>query len=96
MREFLISPDYGAGWSSWNSEYEEFLLFDAGLIELAKKKASEEEVQAYIKSKLGTDDIYTGGWINIVVGKLKDDEEFIVEEYDGFESIRVKSQEKWK
>ena len=49
MKEFLISPGFGAGWSTWNREHEDFLLFDKGLIELAKKGASETQVKKYLK-----------------------------------------------
>lgn len=94
MREFLISPGFGTGWSTWSTEHEDFLLFDKGLIELAKRKASEEEVEKYLKLK--NIDIFTGGWDDIRVYYLEDDEEFIVEEYDGSESIRIKSKENWK
>lgn len=93
MREILISAGFGAGWSTWNSEYKEFLLFDEGLIKLAKEKASEEQVKEYLKEN-GIN-AYTGGWDGIYVCCLDDDEQFIVEEYDGSESIRVKESEDW-
>ena len=94
MREFLISPGFGAGWSSWNSEAKEFLLFDEGLINLAKRNATEEEAGKYIKEK-GYKNIYIGGWEDIEVRELGDDMKFIVEEYDGSESIRIKDEEEW-
>jgi len=94
MKEFLISYGYGAGWNSWASdENKEFMLFNKGLIKLAKRNAEEEEVMEYLKSK-GIDE-YVGGWENIRVCKLKDNEMFIVEEYDGNESIKLKSETKW-
>ena len=91
MREFLIIG-FGAGWSTWNSPTD-FFLFDEGLIQLAKDKASETKVKQYLKEK-GVDG-YTGGWEDVVVETLGDDDKFIVEEYDGSESIRVKESEAW-
>lgn len=92
MREFLISPGFGAGWSTWNRPTN-FFLFDEGLIKLAKEKASETKVKKYLKEK-GFDG-YTGGWEDVEVRTLNDHDKFIVEEYDGSESIRVKESEDW-
>lgn len=94
MKEFLISYGYGAGWSTWvGSEDEEFALFDKGLIELAKRKASEEEVKEYLKSK--GKDFYTGGWEGIKVESVDDEERIRVTEYDGAESYVTESKQKW-
>ena len=94
VREFIISAGFGAGWSTWNSEHEDFLLFDKKLIELCKSKASLEAVDEYLKSK-GMN-IYMGGWDGCYVETIEDDEVFIVEEYDGAESVRYKNSENWK
>lgn len=97
MREVLISPGFGAGWSTWSGkEYREFLLFDKGLIELAKRKATETEVKEYIKEKLGENVyIYTGGWTDVIIVKVEDDDKFMVNEYDGSESLKFRDNEVW-
>ena len=94
MREFLISEGYGAGWSTWNLDYKEFLLFNKGLIELAKKNANESEVKRYLQ-KNGIYSIYMRGWEDIKVVTLEDNEQFIIEEYEGWESVRTKEGTNW-
>ena len=90
MKKFLISPGYGAGWSTWNTEYTEFLLFDKGLIELAESEASTGEVDKYIKTKLGKNVyVYTGGWYNIKIVEVEDNVKIRVSEYDGNESYET-------
>jgi hypothetical protein len=86
----LYSPGYGAGWSTWNNgtkEVQQFALFDRGLVEMAERKASEDEVKAYIKSKLGGVYFCTLGWESIRIMWLNDDESFRVKVHDGYERI---------
>ena len=41
----LISPGFGAGWSTWaGEEYAEEVLFDPGLVQLVVNGASREEL----------------------------------------------------
>lgn len=90
MTEILISPKYGAGWSTWaDEEFQSFMLFDKGLIELAKKGAEEYLVEEYIQEKLGDVYIYTGGWSDIEVIQLPEGTKFTVNEYDGSESLKT-------
>lgn len=84
----LYSPGFGAGWSTWCGEYEEFTLFDSGLVALAEAGANAEQVEEYIASK-GIDYLYAGGWENITIEWLDQGTRFVVEEYDGSERIRT-------
>ncbi|WP_290738515.1 hypothetical protein [Haliea sp.] len=85
----LVSGDFGAGWSTWDSRgIESFLCMDKGLVELHLKGASEEEVEKYIKNKTGRDK-YLGGWKDVEIEWLQQGTAFIIEEYDGAESIRT-------
>lgn len=58
---------------------------DPTLIEMAKRKASAEEVETYIQTKFPNGYVYMGGWENIKVGTVSGP--FRIEEYDGYESI---------
>jgi len=91
----LISIGFGAGWSTWNRNVEEFLLFDSGLVQLALEQASEDEVQEYIDSLVDETHVYTGGWEDIGVVWLDPGTEFKVEEYDGSESLRYRDGNDW-
>ena len=84
----LVSEGYGAGWSTWNG-HSEFLMFDKGLVQLAIKGAKKPEVEAYLKDKLGEDAPYMGGWSGIEVHRLSPGTCFLVEEYDGWESLTL-------
>lgn len=93
----LISPSFGAGWSTWGSDkHRDFLLFDSGLVSLAENKASDDEVKSYLTEKLGKDHgHYCGGWRDIEIVWLDVGTEFSVEEYDGNESLRFRESETW-
>ncbi len=83
----LISPGFGAGWSTWgNKDDKEFLTFDSGLVKLAENKAKWEEVNNYLISK-GFIDVYAGGWHDIEVKWLPKNHKFYIHEFDGSESI---------
>ena len=103
----LISGGYGAGWSTWaDSKDREFFLFDRGLVTLALEKEAAwisqdnpviemntEELEDYLKEN-GIDS-YTGGWAGVYVKWMDQGTEFIVEEYDGSESLRYRDNEDW-
>lgn len=96
----LVSPGYGAGWSTWSSEHAEFLLFDAGLVALAERGASEDEVKGYINTVLGKEldhtgneccKVYTGGWDDVEINWVPVGEAFRIDEYDGYEELVIHS-----
>jgi hypothetical protein len=80
----LYSPDYGAGWYSWNSNNEE-LLFDKEIVEAVL--ADNRELAAEIAKKKY--DAYTGGAKNLQIEWIDEGTQFEVEEYDGYESIHI-------
>jgi hypothetical protein len=81
----LISPGFGAGWSTWNENTPD-LLFDPEIAELvaagdkagASKLASEKYPDACL---LGSDDL--------VVRWVPQGSRFTVGEYDGSESLMI-------
>jgi len=85
----LISPGFGAGWSTWGGRDDsEALLFDSRLVDaiLAEEMSTEEFVE-YCKS-LGYEN-YMGGAKDLEVVWLDPGTRFTVEEYDGSESLRT-------
>lgn len=106
-RKILISPGYGAGWSTWigsTRAHKAFALFDAKLI--AALEAGQDD--------LGDDDdpgsplgdfvrrfeeafpdeaggVYTGGARSLKVVIVHG--QFMVDEYDGFESLTLRDDE---
>lgn len=88
----LYSPDFGAGWSTWNKDFE-FLLFDKELVQLVldgKKDAAAELATRKANDAAGEDVyLYTGGACNLEVAWLPKGSVFKIDEYDGSESITL-------
>jgi len=82
----LISPGFGAGWSTWNTEIRDALLFDPEIAQAVldgdKKKAASIAERKY-------PDGYFGGARDLTVEWLDKGTVFEVEEYDGRESLHV-------
>ena len=94
-----------------NNNDREFLLFDRGLVALALDKEaayesrdfgvnfdklidkSYRDVEEYLHAN--DRDPYTGGWDGVSVTWMDPGTEFIVEEYDGSESLRYRNNEDW-
>ena len=84
----LYSPTFGAGWSTWNKSFASFLLFDKGIVERVLKE-DKESIKAYVTEKTGgTDSVYFGGLRDLEVAWIPEGERFVIDEYDGRESIR--------
>jgi len=88
----LVSPGFGAGWSTWNYGIPE-LLFDPVIVRMVEDGTSFETIEAYCNAKYPTG--YFGGVADLEVRLIKTGTEFIVHEYDGSESIQVKDEFKW-
>lgn len=87
----LVSPGHGAGWSTWNAEHEE-ILFDPAIVEFVEHN-KWEELDVYVKLKYPQ--IYAGGMRDLQVEWLPEGTEFIVNEYDGSETLEIKSDIVW-
>jgi len=82
----LISPGFGAGWSTWNEEHEEGLLFDRDIAE-AVLAGNNDEAERIAEEKYPG--AYLGGAAGLEVVWIEQGTTFTVEEYDGSESIRT-------
>ncbi|MEN6413739.1 MAG: hypothetical protein ABFC84_13420 [Veillonellales bacterium] len=82
----LVSPGYGAGWYSWNTEHEE-LLFSPKLVEMVEENRTKEIDEDWIKENLGIENVYCGGAEDLLIFWLPVGTAFCVEEYDGSESL---------
>ncbi len=91
----LVSPGYGAGWSTWSSSFSEFLIFDRRLVELAEKKADEAAVKQVLEEQFGDAYIHTSGWRDIRIEWVPVGTMFRITEYDGNESIEINNDVKW-
>ena len=87
----LYSPDYGAGWFSWNTSRPE-ILFDPAMVELVEQE-KWDELQAFVTLKYP--DIYAGGLRDLQIEWVPEGTQFIVNEYDGNESIEKRDSVVW-
>ncbi len=98
-RKILISPGFGAGWSTWigtTREQTEFALFDSKLIEAVERGLTDEDVadfEARFEKQFPSETAYTGGARALRVVEVPG--EFIVKEYDGSESLCLRDGEDW-
>ena len=86
----LVSPGFGAGFSTWGAPIE--AIFNPTLIELVQQEKVQEAVDFVEKT---WEDVYTGGVQDLVVNWVPEGSEFIIEEYDGSETLMLKTDYNW-
>lgn len=82
----LISPNFGAGWSTWNSEYGAATVFCPALVNalLENRRADLESI-----AEKEFPDAYLGGLCDLEVEWVPQGERFTIDEYDGSESLTI-------
>jgi hypothetical protein len=88
----LYSPGYGAGWSTWNPDHPE-MIFDPGLVDLVLA-GNEEKILAYVTLRW-TGAVVRSGVDDLEIEWVPEGVEFVIEEYDGAETIVFKNEVKW-
>jgi hypothetical protein len=87
----LYSPDFGAGWYTWHNVAE--LLFDPKVVDMVMEKTSAETIELYCKTVYG--DHYYAGSCDLEVAWVPTGTEFVIDEYDGAETITFKDKVTW-
>lgn len=101
MRKILYSPDYGAGWTTWNSgDVARYMLDYAPIVEFLEAGGKFErnngmgdepehplleQLKRECKEKFGEDYVCTIGARDLRVMSV--DGRVKIDEYDGFESV---------
>jgi len=89
----LYSPGYGAGWSTWASaDIRDQVLYDPGLVDLVEHE-KWTEAQAYVTLKYPG--MFCGGLRDLQILWMPEGTQFIVNEYDGNESIQTRDSTDW-
>lgn len=105
----LISPGFGAGWTTWNQDHKdvEQMLFDPDIVNaiLEWEKADGKNWKqclmkikeiANAKYNQNPDDyFYEGGLKDVEVVWVQMGRKFIINEYDGAESIQFCDETNW-
>ena len=86
----LVSPGFGAGFLTWGAPIE--AIFNPTLIELVQQQKVQEAIDFVEKT---WEDVYTGGVQDLRVVWIPEGSEFIIEEYDGSESLMLKTDYNW-
>lgn len=85
----LVSPGFGAGWSTWSYDGKSTkLIFHPKLVEAVENKV--KDIEPILNQIFGPDhNIYTGGWDQVEIEWLPEGTPFYIHEYDGSESIKT-------
>jgi hypothetical protein len=86
----LISYGFGAGFHSYGAPIE--AIFDPKLVELVESE-NFDGAEEYVMNTYP--DVYTGGVGDLVVVWVDEGEDFIINEYDGSETIQLKNKTEW-
>ena len=89
----LYSPGFGAGWSTWNYQFPE-CLYDPEIVEMVEKEVDQHEIAQFAEKKYG-EEFYAGGADDLRIVWLTEGTEFIINEYDGSESMQLKNEMYW-
>ena len=89
----LVSPGFGAGWSSWNYRCPE-LLFDPEVVKMVEDGTGAETIVMYCEAKYPEG--YFGGADDLEVRWLPVGTCFRIHEYDGSESLEIKEDMHWE
>lgn len=91
----LISPGYGAGWYTWHGIEE--LLYDPQIVRILENPDADEDsssIERYCEKTYG-DDSYYGGAEGLKVVWLPEGTKFVLDEYDGSETLRILEKMPW-
>jgi hypothetical protein len=88
MVAVVISPGFGAGWSTWchHDGSDEYLTMNKGIAQAVLDK-NIPEVCRLAKEKFP--DIYIGGAKKLEVEWVKKGTAFRITEYDGYEAVEI-------
>lgn len=81
----LVSYGYGAGWSTWNPDVEEEMIFSPDIVKLVLAGMDKNDI--YDKARELWPNAYLGGIDGLTVEWIEEGTKFIITEYDGTESI---------
>jgi hypothetical protein len=90
----LISPEFGAGWSTWMTPKDTSALFDPGLVGMLIAGSDESAIDVYCRQRWPTQFPWAG-LAGLVIEWVPSGVNFIVHEYDGAESIQYQRDFEW-
>lgn len=88
----LISPGFGAGWSTWNHHIPE-ILWDPTIVQMLEEGCRPQVLHQYVEDVYP--DVNAFGTASLRVVWIPEGTRFRVTEYDGHESIVLHDEENW-
>ena len=88
----LYSPGYGAGWYTWHNIPE--LIYDPVVVDMVEQDR-RNEIEAYCEEKYPSFTKCYLGAEDLTITWIKEFRVFLIEEYDGNESIRFREDIEW-
>ena len=82
----LISPGFGAGWSTWNDAE---IAYDKRIVEYWLNESPSSDEMANFVESLGYRKPYMGGYGSLRIKYIPRGDMFCIHEYDGAESIET-------
>ena len=92
----IVSPAYGAGWSTWTlggRDIQDFMLFDSTLVDMIERGVSVETIEEHVTSMYP--ETYCGAADNLTIEWLPVGTSFRIHEYDGSESVEIRDDIQW-
>jgi len=86
----LVSHGWGAGFHTWGAPVE--AIFDPTLVDLIEKQQIEE---ATTYAQKAYPDAFLGGITDLCIEWIPEGAKFIINEYDGSESIQLLDETDW-
>ncbi len=93
----LYSPGFGAGWWTWNTEYED-MIYDPSIVSILLSEGTSNEdklKEISLHCALKYPDAYLGGADDLTIAWLAPGTLFQIEEYDGSESLSLADRQVW-
>lgn len=92
----LVSPGFGAGWSTWAHETDlrDWALFAPEVVAWVEG-GKVGSIDAIVKAKHGERYFYTGGADQLQIAWLPKGALFQIGEYDGAESVEASDEQEW-
>lgn len=102
-KKILYSPGYGAGWSTWQysiptkfaCEYQPIIEALENGQELYREHEIIKQYKKECKEKFNEDYVCVLGASDLKIYKVPDGDQYQIKEYDGSESVKLRSSQKW-
>lgn len=88
----LYAPGFGAGWFSWHDI--EDLVYDPVVVDMVEREKDPDNIVKYCVSKY-SDSHYYGGADQLAIQWLPVGTRFVINEYDGSESVLTEEDMNW-